>query len=178
MAVAASGKTVYFGGNFRHVGHYTGRFAAIDPVGGQPQEGAATVDDGGVTASVPDGSGGWYIGGFFSTVAGAPRGGLAHIRGDGTLDPAWAPSTDGEVETLAVFGSRVFVGGRFTTVNGTTARANLAAFDRTTGAVSAFAADIAAARALGDRAAVAAVQRGDPGRAAATCLRSAARSCW
>lgn len=61
-----------------------------------------------------------YIGGAFASVSGVPRPNLAAIRRDGTLDPTWAPATDGTVYALAASsdGSRIFVGGSFTTVNG------------------------------------------------------------
>jgi hypothetical protein len=36
-----------------------------------------------VRAVVPDGSGGWFIGGDFNYVGGVPRNHLAHVRADG-----------------------------------------------------------------------------------------------
>jgi Domain of unknown function (DUF5122) beta-propeller len=61
-----------------------------------------------------------YIGGSFTAVSGVPRSNVAAIRADGTLDPAWNPSTDGVVYALAASsdGSKVFLGGGFTTVGG------------------------------------------------------------
>ncbi len=136
-AVAVSGTTAYVGGSFRHVGPVTGPMASVDT-----GEGRLTKHwpqfDGGIRAIARDGSGGWYVAGDFTTVGGVPRPKLAHIRGDGTLDPAWAPTLDGfgTAFAMAVFGGRVYVGGAFTSVNGGTPRKNLAAFDATTGAVS------------------------------------------
>ena len=77
-----------------------------------------------------------YIGGRFTTVAGAPRANVAAIRADGTLDPTWNPSTDGIVYALAASsdGSKVFLGGTFGTVGGT-ARGRLAAVTAATGAL-------------------------------------------
>jgi hypothetical protein len=76
-----------------------------------------------------------YIGGSFTSVSGTPRSNLAAIRADGTLDPAWAPSTNGIVYALAASsdGSRIFVGGAFTAVNGVATR--LAAVTADTGAL-------------------------------------------
>jgi len=76
-----------------------------------------------------------YIGGAFTAVNGQPRGNLAAVRADGSLDPSWTPSTDGTVYALAASadGSRVFVGGSFTTIDGQARR--LAAVSADTGAL-------------------------------------------
>ncbi len=64
------------------------------------------------------------------------RGNVAAIRADGTLDPNWNPSTDGIVYALAASsdGSKIFVGGGFTTVGGQ-AHGRLAAVTPDTGAL-------------------------------------------
>lgn len=93
--------------------------------------------DGYVYALAPDGSGGVYIGGSFTSVT--PSGGtavtrnsLAHIKADGSVDSAWNPNADSFVTTIAVSGSTVYVGGFFANVGGQS-RAYLAALDATTG---------------------------------------------
>jgi hypothetical protein len=75
-----------------------------------------------------------YIGGRFTTVAGEPRANVAAIRGDGSLDPTWNPTTNGTVYALAASadGSKVFLGGTFTTVAGVN-RGRLAAVTPDTG---------------------------------------------
>lgn len=84
---------------------------------------------GGVYAVVPDGSGGWYVGGDFDRVAGAVRYGLAHVRGDGSVDPAFPQlghepisvfNTNESVESLALSadGHTLYVGGFFDQVGG------------------------------------------------------------
>jgi hypothetical protein len=75
-----------------------------------------------------------YIGGSFTHVSGVPRSNVAAIRGDGTLDPDWNPSTDGVVYALAASsdGSKIFLGGGFTAVGGQ-AHARLAAVTADTG---------------------------------------------
>lgn len=142
-AVAVSGNTAYIGGDFTHVGpsdtFQTGSFVGFDASTGQAHGHSLPVyaaND--VTAMAPDGSGGWYIGGFFRRVGDTARTGLAHIRADGSLDPNWAPAVDNTPEAMAVSGSTVYVGGVFATVNGSTTRHYLAAFDATTGAVTGF----------------------------------------
>lgn len=76
-----------------------------------------------------------YIGGSFAAVSGQPRANLAAIRADGSLDPAWVPTTDGTVYALAASadGSKVYVGGSFATVDGQARR--LAALTADTGAL-------------------------------------------
>jgi hypothetical protein len=76
------------------------------------------------------------IGGNFTTVGGLPRANVAAIRADGTVDPAFDPSTDGIVYALAASddGTKVFLGGGFTTVGGL-AHGRLAAVDPVTGAL-------------------------------------------
>lgn len=122
----------YLGGEFTGVGANTGGGAAVDPITGVVDRSWPGVS-GSVEAVVDDGSGGYFIGGTFSAVGGAPRMNLAHILSDGTVDPQWRPRVDGRVTTVARAGSTVYVGGRFTHVNGTSERGNAAAFDSSSG---------------------------------------------
>ena len=85
-----------------------------------------------VRCAVPDGAGGWYIGGAFTAVDGAFRYRLAHLLADGSLG-TWAPVVNGEVNALAMKGDTMYVGGSFSQVNGQT-RVNLAAVRLSTGA--------------------------------------------
>ena len=120
IATAADG-TAYLGGEFRSVGVRTGGGVPLDATTGLP--GAFPFVDGTVFAVVPDGAGGWYIGGDFLSVGGLPRTRLARIRADMTVD-AWSPSVgeprplSGQVEALALVGDTLYVGGIFSSVNG------------------------------------------------------------
>jgi hypothetical protein len=134
-AVAMAGSTAYVGGYFRHVGPVTGGFVTVDTGQGLLTRTWPQVT-GTVTAVAADGANGWYLAGFFTSVGGEPRANLAHLRADGTLDPGWAPTVNGAPTAIAVFGDRVYIGGTFTAVTGGVARTNLAAFDRTSGAVT------------------------------------------
>ena len=136
-AIAIDGNTAYVGGDFHHMGIPTSRLAVLDPSSGQPQAGWPSVDGGFVLASVGDGSGGWYIGGTFTSVGGLPHQHIAHLRPDRSVDPDWAASVNGfSVDALARQGGVVYAGGLFSDVNGGTTRTNFAAFDETTGAVT------------------------------------------
>ncbi|HEY2477796.1 MAG TPA: fibronectin type III domain-containing protein [Solirubrobacterales bacterium] len=127
-ALAVDGETAYVGGSFTHLGLLRHHLAVLDPASGEPQEGWPGVDGGFVRASVPDGAGGWYLAGDFTSVGGVPRDGLAHLLADKSVDPGWAPSTDGTVRAIARDSNGVvYVGGSFTEVDGNTPRANFAA---------------------------------------------------
>jgi hypothetical protein len=129
-AVAVDGETAYVGGHFTHLGLPRDHLAVLDPGSGEPREGWPGVDGGLVRASAPDGAGGWYLAGDFTSVGGVPRAGLAHLLADKTVDPAWAPTTDGSVVTIARDTTGVvYIGGEFTEVDGDVPRANFAALD-------------------------------------------------
>ena len=69
-----------------------------------------------IRAAVPDGKGGWYIGGGFIRVNGFLRKRLAHIDADGRLDSDWQPEANGNgvsVTSVARIGSRLYVAGDF-----------------------------------------------------------------
>ena len=135
-AVALSGSTAYIGGNFSRIAPYTGSSALFDASNGELKKPWPEVE-GVVNAVVPDGAGGWYLGGDFRSVGGVPRTDLAHVMPDGTVDPNFAPTTDGLVRALAVGTGTVFAGGEFSTANGE-ARENLAGFTAATGALTGF----------------------------------------
>ena len=146
-SMARSGQTLYLAGDFSAIGPSTGGGVAID------RESAALDSRfphvaGRVTAAVPDGRGGWFIGGHFTHVGGAPRTNLAHILASGQLAD-WAPAVVGEVgyvrdpdfewrpagvNTLLLNRHTLYVGGSFHTIAGS-ARSNLAAVDVLSGAV-------------------------------------------
>jgi hypothetical protein len=125
--------TIYVGGNFTRIGPMSGGGVPTDPGTGAPLPGFGAVR-GFVSAAVPDGAGGWYIGGEFSAVGGAPRANLAHLRPDGSVDPDWraevtftasSPYPAG-VAALAYDAGVLYLGGHFDTVGGL-ARADIAA---------------------------------------------------
>jgi hypothetical protein len=125
------GNTLYIGGSFTRVGPPTGGLVALDPTSAAAQTLAPLA--GTLSAIVPDGNGGWYVGGEFVAIGGAPRANLAHILADGSLDPAFAPDVRGVVQSLALSGSLLYVGGQFSQVSGVS-RTNLAVINLSTGA--------------------------------------------
>ena len=129
IALAASGDTLFVGGEFGSIGPSTGSGMPVDSVTAQPVWLPKVA--GYVNAVASDGSGGWYLGGGFSHVAGQPRQNLAHVLADHTLDP-WNPAPDGTVFALAERDTTLYVGGGFTHIGGAP-RNDIAAFVTTTG---------------------------------------------
>ena len=140
LDIARSGNTLYIAGSFRSVGENSGGFVPVDARTGEVLRPFPKVV-GSVYAIVPDGSGGWYIGGEFTGVGGKPRSCLAQIRADGSVTD-WNPSVTGspgyidppQVTAMTVAGGRVFVGGGFREIGGQP-HENLGCVDATTGAV-------------------------------------------
>lgn len=130
-ALAVTGTAIYVGGEF------TGMNGAVDRINlaKVSATGDGTVDpswnpnaDQTVYALAVAGTD-IYVGGHFTVINGSTaRNYLAKIplAGDGTVDPSWNPNASGEVKALAVAGTDIYVGGYFTTMNGSTARNNLA----------------------------------------------------
>lgn len=130
-AIARDGNKLYLGGTFTHVGPNIPFGTALDIVTGAPDQKFAKPN-GNVIASVPDGQGGWYICGFFSTVAGQSRTGLARINNDGSLHP-WRSSLYGNIEALAISGNRLYVAGYRPLGVGTRTNFFIAALDTVSG---------------------------------------------
>jgi hypothetical protein len=120
---------VYLAGGFDYIGPTTGYGVKVDPTTGAKAPGPLV--DGIVRAAVPDGKGGWYLGGNFRKVDGKGRVSLAQVNASGVVT-TWAPKTDGVVNALAVTSRGVVVGGAFGSVNGV-ATPNLALVDAVSG---------------------------------------------
>jgi hypothetical protein len=135
-AMATDGNVTYIGGGFNRVGPNTGCGAIFDAANDVPLSPYLRVNSE-VGASISDGAGGWYIGGYFSGVGGMEQNWLAHIRPDGSVDPGWNPDIDGPVNDIAVGGGNVYISGVFENVGGQPRR-YLAALDAATGAVTAW----------------------------------------
>jgi putative pyrroloquinoline-quinone binding quinoprotein len=136
VTVVRSGRTVYVGGAFNMAGPVTGSGVPVHRTTGQIMFPYPRVT-GTLRCVVPDGSGGWYVGGTFVAVGGMPRSNLAHLLRDGGVDD-WSPDPDGEVLALALKGTTLYVGGAFTRVSGLPRR-NIAALDVASGAATSWA---------------------------------------
>ncbi len=141
--VARVGQVAFVGGRFNAVAarhNVTGGFAVASSLTSQRALRAARVH-GNVNAIVPDGAGGWFVGGNFTFVGQHRRPQIAHILVDGRVDPAWTGRVNGRVAAMALVGGTLYVGGEFTHAGAGAgglmpdARVNVAAFAATDGAL-------------------------------------------
>jgi hypothetical protein len=122
IALSPDGAVLYIGGRFDAVNEQpVDDLAAISTSTGQVISTFSSPTLNQVnTILVNPSTGELYIGGSFLRVNAQPRGNLAALFPDGTLDPAWTPSADDNVRHLsfAPDGNSIFVAGHFTTVDG------------------------------------------------------------
>lgn len=135
-AVREAGNTLYLAGDFNYVGPQTGSVAMIDPASGVVNT-AFPALNGNVEVIIPDGAGGWYIGGDFTMAGGVARAGLVRVDSGYSVVTTFQADVTGNVHALALSGSDLFVGGEFTQIGGQ-ARLNLARVDATSGTVAAY----------------------------------------
>lgn len=136
IVYSPDGSTVYIGGNFTRVAPYTGSGVPFSITNNQPQQfhNFPKVSGGSVNVAISDGQGGWYIGGNFKKVGDQPRGKIAHILSDGSVDQNLSLFVNNSVNSL-VFDSTaqiLYVGGKFTLIDGQT-RNRVASINTSTG---------------------------------------------
>ena len=68
---------------------------------------------------ISDGSGGWYVGGYFTQIGGINKNYVAHIKSDKTVDNNFTASCSYAVLAIVKDGSKLYLGGAFTNVNST-----------------------------------------------------------
>ncbi|MEP6735724.1 MAG: T9SS type A sorting domain-containing protein [Chryseolinea sp.] len=132
----SNGYTMLSGG-FTSIGQYTGSLIETDPIAGALADTNFPKFGGSVYSIVGDGSGGYYVSGYFSSVDTVQLQNLAHVKADMTVDRNWKPNPDGEPTVLTVSGNTLYVGGYFTKISGA-ARNFAAAYNITTGAITAW----------------------------------------
>jgi trimeric autotransporter adhesin len=134
----ATNDTLYVAGEFQNIGFNSGAGLLLHGRKLSLLDHFPHVD-GPVYAVVADASGGFYIGGDFTTVGGIPRVRLARIRFDGSVDTSFIPAVtaapNDTVRALALSGGTLYVGGEFTNII-RAPRNGLAALVPTTGAIN------------------------------------------
>lgn len=130
---------VYIAGSFTYLGRQTGAGVILDP--NTRLRPAELVDlqqiAGTVTAAIPDGARGYYIGGGFTQVGDVSRKCLAHILSDGSLDSAFDAQIVGtavQINAIVKSGAYLYIGGQFTSVGGQP-RSGIAKIDAATGQI-------------------------------------------
>jgi hypothetical protein len=132
-AIARYGSQSFIGGEFNYVGPRRPYGTALDPTTGQPVSGFPNPN-GPVYAAISDGSGGWYIGGNFSSVGGEACQNIAHISSGGVVSTSFKPQVSGIIYAMALDGTTLFVGGSIAAIGETTI-SNFAALNTTNGAL-------------------------------------------
>lgn len=122
---------LFIGGSFSVVGPQVQNFSAINK-NDQKYYPEFPFVNGIVKVIIPDGSGGWFIGGNFTMVGDSIRLGVAHILNNGSVS-SWNPQVSDEfngrdVIDLVLHNNVIYIAGNFTIVNGVT-RNYLAAVD-------------------------------------------------
>lgn len=127
------GTNLYVAGGFTHFGTYAGSGVKINSAGVLSCTNAAPII-GAVRDVVPDGSGGWYIGGSFTQIGQVERKGIARLNADCSLHSWYPGPVAGLIYSLTLDNGVLYVGGAISSVNGVT-RTNFAAIDVSTGNV-------------------------------------------
>jgi trimeric autotransporter adhesin len=137
QAIVRFGDWLYVGGSFSAVsGKPRAGLARVNIVSGavDPSWSADVVGSVIALATSPDGAT-LYVGGEFTSVAGAGRENLAALSAaTGAVVATWNPGANRSVQALAASSDRLYVGGKFTRIGGA-ARAKLAGLSAATGAV-------------------------------------------
>lgn len=124
--------TLYAAGVFyRGIGPTSGNLIHADAVNGRFID-TFPKFDGQVNAAVPDGAGGWFIGGEFRWVGSQATENLVRIDASGAVVSSWIALVNGAVHTLLLHDGVLYVGGEFDQVNFSVTRRLVAAFDAET----------------------------------------------
>src|SRR4030042_6734797 len=102
--VLPAGDVTYIAGDFSMVGPANGLGVPVDATTGSPVATCPEVNNL-IRDAIADGSGGWFIGGYFTAVGGQTRNYIAHILADGSVDPARNPGAPPKLEVLAPSGN-------------------------------------------------------------------------
>jgi hypothetical protein len=131
FSLAEHNGIIYLGGSFQSIGLIAPYNALFDKDSGELVSDYYPETNDQVKCVTPDGEGGWYIGGQFTTVFGINRNRIAHIRSDGTLSD-WNPDANNIVNVIKISGSTLYIGGSFTSIGGKP-RNRIAAIDADSG---------------------------------------------
>lgn len=139
-AILETNGMIYLGGEFTSLSPNLPTTAMLNAVNGHA-DGMFPSIVGVVYSAIPDGAGGWFVGGRFDRVDGAARTNLVRLLADNSVDPSWQAETDGPVYALKLVAGNLYLGGDFTHVAGLPRR-KLAALDAASGTVTAWNPDV------------------------------------
>ncbi|MBX2905597.1 MAG: hypothetical protein KF744_06130 [Taibaiella sp.] len=106
------GNSLYMGGNFNYVGRPTGSFIGVTPGNALVNQATWPKLNGIVYCAVPDGAGGWIVGGNFTRAGDSVRRNLVQIGASGNVT-SWNPAPDSTVFCMEISGGNLYFGGLF-----------------------------------------------------------------
>ena len=131
-AIERSGSSLFLGGYFSQVGRRSSQALIVSDTGAQldhgPRPVAHTTNTNEVYDVIPDGTGGWYVGGPFTDSDGQDVGSVIRLRPDGARDTTFVAPFEDWVSRLHLAHGRLYVA---TSTNGNQVRA----LDPVTGAL-------------------------------------------
>ena len=142
FAIAEAGPKIIVGGSFTSVRNWDSPVAmtrnhifAFDAATGAIDPAFSPNFDKEVNAIVTAADGQVFVGGAFKSINGVTRKGLVKMStADGAIDPGFKAQTNRDVNDMALTGTRLVIGGRFSKIRNVP-RGLLGAVDATTGAV-------------------------------------------
>ncbi|MCS7200824.1 MAG: peptidoglycan-binding protein, partial [Patescibacteria group bacterium] len=109
---------IFVAGNFSYVGPYKGNAFLINTNNNLSLDLVDKID-GIVWEAIPDGNGGWYVGGDFNKVGSYSIKKLAHILSDGKVNPNFSFDISETVYAIARKDNILFIGGAFENIENT-----------------------------------------------------------
>ncbi len=105
---------LYVGGNFNTFGE-TKNYGSVFDLNAQKLKTTAPTPNATVRTSIPDGKGGWYIGGDFTMIGDSVRNKIAHIDSLGNVNATFGSNGfNASVNALILKNNTLYIGGNFT----------------------------------------------------------------
>lgn len=136
MVVDTANDVLFVGGDFSALRPSVAYGIVVDTISGALDTRFAKPDQA-LMCAVPDGNGGWFLGGGFDHIGTDPRRSVAHVDSIGRLY-AWDPDIPGFVSDMELDGNLIYVVGGVDAVGGAP-RGSMAAIDVNTGQPTAWA---------------------------------------
>ncbi|MBC7461141.1 MAG: hypothetical protein H7287_07250, partial [Thermoleophilia bacterium] len=116
LAMRSDGSVTYMAGG-PSGGERTGAYLQVDPttaarIPGTPEIWGNAGSTGEVNEVISDGAGGWYVAGGIGRSGGWANRDVTHVLPDGGVDPFFDTATSAWVDSLALVGGKLYIGGQ------------------------------------------------------------------